>query len=82
MAIIWLLAEFVMLSALRAESDGTFRFHTPGTDNVLGSLVMDMVLYLLSVGAPSFVLRFPGESNLDRLISLNLTIHGYQLCNK
>ena len=62
MAISWLLVEFVVLTALRAGSEGTFRFHMAGIDNVLGSLVIDIILYMLSIGAPTFMLRFPGES--------------------
>ena len=49
------------MTALRAGSEGTFRFHFPGTDTVLGSIVVDMVFYVLSIGAPLFLLRFPGE---------------------
>ena len=62
MAVSWLLVEFFVLTALRAGSEGTFRFQIFGTDTVLGSLVLDIVLYVLSIGAPLFVLRFPGES--------------------
>ena len=63
-----------MLTALRAGSEGTFRFHIAGTDTFLGSLIMDIVLYVLSIGAPSFVLRFPGESGLDMRILQDLTL--------
>eukprot|EP00620_Florenciella_sp_RCC1587_P018684 CAMPEP_0182564282 /NCGR_PEP_ID=MMETSP1324-20130603/6257_1 /TAXON_ID=236786 /ORGANISM="Florenciella sp., Strain RCC1587" /LENGTH=182 /DNA_ID=CAMNT_0024777699 /DNA_START=8 /DNA_END=552 /DNA_ORIENTATION=- len=59
-AITWLCLEFIILTLLRAGSEGTFRFQVFGTDTVLGSLVMDIVLYVLSIGAPLFVLRFPG----------------------
>ena len=64
MAVSWLLVEFLVLTALRAASEGTFRFHVPGSDTVLGSLVVDIVAYVLSIGAPLFLLRFPGESSL------------------
>ena len=67
-AVSWLLVEFVVLMALRAGSDGTFRFHMAGIDTVLGSLIINIVLYMLSIGAPLFVLRFPGESGLDMRI--------------
>mmetsp|Transcript_99194 Transcript_99194/g.283738 ORF Transcript_99194/g.283738 Transcript_99194/m.283738 type:complete len:525 (+) Transcript_99194:697-2271(+) len=56
----WLLVEFVMLTALRAGSEGTFRFQIAGADTFLGSLIIDIVLYVLSIGAPFFLLRFPG----------------------
>ena len=62
MAASWLLVEFVVLTALRARSEGTFRFHMVGIDTVLGSLVVSIVFYMLSIGAPFLVLRFPGES--------------------
>ena len=65
MAIIWLLLEFIILTALRAGSEGTFRFQLRSADTVLSSFIIDIVLYMLSIGAPSFVLRFPGESGLD-----------------
>ena len=64
MAVSWLLVEFFVLTALRAASEGTFRFHISGSDSVLGSLVIGMVAYVLSIGAPLFLLRFPGESGL------------------
>ena len=62
MAVRWLLVEFLVLTALRAASEGTFRFQIYGSDTVLGSLVVDVVAYVLSIGAPLFLLRFPGES--------------------
>jgi hypothetical protein len=61
-AVSWLLVEFIVLTALRAGSEGTFRFHTAGIDTVLGSLIFDIMFYVLSIGAPSFMLRFPGKS--------------------
>ena len=73
-AISWLLVEFVVLTALRAGSEGTFRFHTAGVDNVLGSLIVDIMLYVLSIGAPFFVMRFPGESGLDMRILQDLVM--------
>ena len=66
--------EFVVLTALRAGSEGTFRFHTAGIDSVLGSLIFDIVLYVLSIGAPSFALRFPGEPGLDMRILQDLVM--------
>jgi len=75
MAVSWLLVEFVVLTALRAGSDGTFRFHIAGVDTILGSLIIDIVLYMLSIGAPFFVLRFPGESGLDMRILQDLIMH-------
>ena len=74
MAVSWLLVEFVVLTALRAGSDGTFRFHIAGVDTILGSLITDIVLYVLSIGAPSFILRFPGESGLDMRILQGLVM--------
>ena len=73
-AVSWLLVEFIVLTALRAGSEGTFRFHTAGVDNVLGSLIVDIMLYVLSIGAPSFALRFPGESGLDMRILQDLVM--------
>ena len=61
MAVSWLLVAFFVLTALRAGSEGTFRFQISGSDTVLGSLVMAIVAYVLSIGAPLFLLRFPGE---------------------
>ena len=74
MAVSWLLVEFVLLTALRAGSEGTFRFHIGGIDTVLGSLIIDIVFYVLSIGAPSFILRFPGESGLDMRILRDLVM--------
>ena len=60
-AVSWLLVEFFVLTALRAGSEGTFRFQISSSDSVLGSIVVDVVAYVLSIGAPLFLLRFPGE---------------------
>ena len=73
-AISWLLVEFVVLTALRAGSEGTFRFQIAGLDTVLGSLVIGIVFYVLSIGAPSFALRFPGEPGLDMRILQDLVM--------
>ena len=74
MAVSWLLVEFVVLTSLRAGSEGTFSFHIAGADTVLGSLIIDIVFYVLSIGAPSFILRFPGESGLDMRILQDLVM--------
>ena len=74
MAVSWLLVEFVVLMALRAGSEGTFRFHIAGADTFLGSLIIDIVFYVLSIGAPCFILRFPGESGLDMRIWQDLVM--------
>ena len=73
-AVSWLLVEFVVLTALRAGSEGTFRFHISGADTFLGSLVTDIMFYALSIGAPSFMMRFPGESGLDMRILQDLVM--------
>ena len=73
-AVSWLLVDFVMLTALRAGSEGTFRFHIAGADTFLGSLIIDIVLYMSSIGAPSFILRFPGESGPDMRILQDLVV--------
>ena len=74
MAVSWLLVEFVVLTALRTGSESTFRFHIAGIDTVLGSVVIGIVFYMLSIGAPTFMLRFPGESGLDMRILQDLVM--------
>ena len=61
-AVSWLLVDCVVLTALRAGSEGTFRYHIAGADTFLGSLIIDIMFYVLSIGAPFLVLRFPGKS--------------------
>jgi len=72
-AVSWLLVEFFVLTALRAGSEGTFRFQISSSDSVLGSIVVDVVAYVLSIGAPLFLLRFPGESGFGLLIKTSPT---------
>jgi hypothetical protein len=57
---IWLLAECTVLWVLRALSEGTVRFQVPGLDSTVGSLVVQALLYVFTLGAPTPFLRFPG----------------------